>query len=318
MITVKNLTKIYKTPVRGKNFFQDVFFRKFKEKTAVNKISFEIGENELVGFIGPNGAGKTTTLKIMAGILFPTAGEVQVFGQNPFDKNPQFLKKIAFVMGQRNQLIWELAAIDSFQLNKEIYDVSEFDFKKTVDQLSTLLSCKNLLNRPVKTLSLGERMKMELINSLLHRPSLIFFDEPTIGLDIFSQEAIREFIKKFQQKYNSTVILTSHYLEDVKRLAKRLIIINRGHILYDDSLKKVIDQYSKIKYVSVILEREVDEKKIELIGKPITNQFPKIVWEVKKDVLPERISLINKIIPYSDITIEEERIEEIIKNLFNK
>ncbi len=318
MITVKYLTKVYKTPIRGKNFFQDVFFRKFKEKVALNKVSFEIDENELVGFIGPNGAGKTTTLKILAGILYPTSGVVEVFGQNPFDKKPEFLKQIAFVMGQRNQLIWELAPIDSFQLNKEIYGVNEFDFKKTVDELSTLLNCKNLLNRPVKTLSLGERMKMELINSLLHRPRLIFFDEPTIGLDIFSQEAIRDFIKKFQQKYGSTIILTSHYLEDVKRLAKRLIIINRGHILYDGQLKKIIDQYSKIKYVSVILEKEINEIMIKTIGKPITNQFPKIVWQIRKDVLPEKISLINKTIPYSDITIEEERIEEIIKSLFNK
>lgn len=318
MITVKNLTKIYKTPVRGKNFFQDLFFRQYKEKVALDKVSFDIGKNELVGFIGPNGAGKTTTLKILAGILFPTSGQAEVFGQNPFDKRPEFLKQIAFVMGQRNQLIWELAPIDSFQLNKEIYDVNEFDFKKTVEELSTLLNCEKLLTRPVKTLSLGERMKMELINSLLHRPRLIFFDEPTIGLDIFSQEAIRDFIKKFQAQYGSTIILTSHYLEDVKRLAKRLIIINKGHILYDGALKKIIDQYSKIKYVSVILEKEIAEKSIQTIGQPVTNQFPKIVWQIKKDVLPEKISLINNIIPYSDITIEEERIEEIIKNLFNK
>jgi ABC-2 type transport system ATP-binding protein len=318
MITVKHLTKVYKTPIRSNNFFRDVFFRQYKEKMALDKVSFEIGENELVGFIGPNGAGKTTTLKILAGILFPTAGHVRVFDQNPFDKKPEFLKKIAFVMGQRNQLIWELSPLDSFQLNKEIYEVSEADFKKTVTELSSLLNCQNLLKRPVKTLSLGERMKMELINSLLHRPKLIFFDEPTIGLDIFSQEAIREFIKNFQQKYGSTIILTSHYLEDVKRLAKRLIIINKGHILYDGSLKKVIDQYSKTKYISVILEREVTDKIIQSIGRPVSYQFPKVVWPVKKDVLAEKISLINKIIPYSDITIEEERLEEIIKKLFNK
>jgi len=318
MITVKYLTKVYKTPIRSNNFFRDVFFRQYKEKMALDKVSFEIGENELVGFIGPNGAGKTTTLKILTGILFPTAGHVRVFDQNPFDKKPEFLKKIAFVMGQRNQLIWELSPLDSFHLNKKIYEVDEADFKKTVAELSSLLNCQNLLERPVKTLSLGERMKMELINSLLHRPKLIFFDEPTIGLDIFSQEAIREFIKKFQQKYGSTIILTSHYLEDVKRLAKRLIIINKGHILYDGSLKKVIDQYSKTKYISVILEREVSDKIIQSIGRPISNQFPKVVWPVKKEALPEKISQINKIIPYSDITIEEERLEEIIKKLFNK
>lgn len=318
MISVKNLTKVYQIPVRSKNFFKDIFFRRYKKNTALDNVSFEIGENELVGFIGPNGAGKTTTLKILAGILYPTSGQAEVFGQNPFDKKPEFLKQIAFVMGQRNQLIWELAAIDSFQLNKEIYDVNEFDFKKTVEELSTLLNCKNLLNRPVKTLSLGERMKMELINSLLHRPKLIFFDEPTIGLDIFSQEAIREFIKKFQQQYGSSIILTSHYLEDVKRLAKRLIVINKGKILYDGTLKKITDQYSKVKFISVVLERKIEENLIGQIGRPLTNQFPKIVWKIQKDQLPEKISLINKLIPYSDLNVEEERIEEIIKTLFNK
>jgi len=318
MIKVNNLTKIYKTPVRGKNFFQDVFNRQYKKKVALDRVSFEIGKGELIGFIGPNGAGKTTTLKILAGILYPTAGMTQVFGQNPFDKKPEFLKQIAFVMGQRNQLIWELPALDSFELNKEIYDVSDSDFKKTVKELSTILKCKNLLDRPIKTLSLGERMKMELINSLLHQPRLIFFDEPTIGLDIFSQEAIRDFIKKYQEKYGSTIILTSHYLEDVKRLAKRLIIINEGHILYDGQLKKIIDRYSKIKYISVILDCQIDQKTILEIGKPIVFQFPKIVWPIEKEKLISKIDLINKTVPYSDITIEEERIEEIIKNLFNK
>jgi len=318
MITVKNLTKVYRIPVRSKNFFKDIFFRQYKKNTALDDVSFEIGENELVGFIGPNGAGKTTTLKILAGILYPTSGAVKVLNNNPFDKKPEFLKQIAFVMGQRNQLIWELAAIDSFQLNKEIYGVNEFDFKKTVEELSTLLNCKNLLDRPVKTLSLGERMKMELINSLLHRPKLIFFDEPTIGLDIFSQEAIREFIKKFQQQYGSSIILTSHYLEDVKRLAKRLIVINKGKILYDGTLKKITDKYSKVKFISVVLERKIEENLIGQIGQPLTNQFPKIVWKIQKDQLPEKITLINKLIPYSDLNVEEERIEEIIKTLFNK
>lgn len=318
MITVKHLTKVYKTPVRGKNFFQDLFFRQYKTKVALDKVSFDIGENELVGFIGPNGAGKTTTLKILAGILYPTSGVAEVFGQNPFDKKPDFLKQIAFVMGSRNQLIWELPAIDTFLLNKEIYEIEEKDFKQTIGQLTSLFNCRELINKPVKMLSLGQRMKMELIAALLHRPKLIFFDEPTIGLDIFSQEAVRDFIKKFQQQYGSTVILTSHYLEDVKRLAKRLIIINRGHILYDGDLKKIIDQYSKTKYISVILEKKVDQKIISEIGKPISQQYPKIVWEIKKDVLPEKIGLIDRLIPYSDMTIEEERIEEIIKNLFRK
>ncbi len=316
MIKVKQLTKIYKTPIRSGNFFQDIFFRKYKQTVALDQVSFAIGENELVGFIGPNGAGKTTTLKILAGILYPTKGQVAVLNHHPFDKKAEFLRQIAFVMGQRNQLIWELPALDSFQLNKEIYQVPDDIFKKTVDELAQLLDCEKLLERPIKTLSVGERMKMELIAALLHRPRLIFFDEPTIGLDIFSQEAIRDFIKKFQQSFGSTIILTSHYLEDVKRLAKRLIVINKGKILYDGSLKKIIDQYSTVKFVSVILEKKVDDKLIYEIGQPLLNLYPKIVWKIEKKTLPEKIALINKLMPYSDLSVEEERIEEIIKSLF--
>lgn len=317
MIQVKNLTKIYKTPVRSSNLIKDIFFRKHKEKIALNNVSFQIDSNELVGFIGPNGAGKTTTLKILAGILYPTKGEVSVLGNNPFEKKSQFLRQIAFVMGQRNQLIWELPAIDSFLLNKEIYSIPEVVFKKTVRELTSLLNCEKLIDRPVKTLSVGERMKMELIAALIHQPRLIFFDEPTIGLDIFSQEAIRDFIKKFQQQYQSSIILTSHYLEDVKRLANRLIVINQGKILYDGALKKIIDKYSKVKYISVILEKNINDDLVNRIGKPLVNHYPKIVWTVDKDQLPEKINLINQFIPYSDLTVEEERIEEIIKNLFN-
>lgn len=318
MISVKNLTKIYKTHQRQNNFLADIFFRQFKETIALDKVSFEIGSQELVGFIGPNGAGKTTTLKILSGILYPTSGQVNVLGHTPFEKKPEFLKQIAFVMGQRNQLIWELPARDSFLLNKEIYEVEDKSYKKTISELSGLLNCQDILDKPVKTLSLGQRMKMELIAALLHRPKLIFFDEPTIGLDIFSQEAIRDFIKKFQQQYGSSIILTSHYLEDVKKLAQRLIVINQGKILYDGSLKKIIDQYSKVKFVSVVLEEEISAEIINQIGKPLTNQYPKIVWKIQRDQLPEKITLINKFIPYSDLTVEEERIEEIIKTLFKK
>lgn len=316
MIKVKNLTKIYQTPVRSSNFIKDIFFRKYKEKVALNNVSFDINSNELVGFIGPNGAGKTTTLKILAGILYPTNGEVSVLNNNPFDKKPEFLRQVAFVMGQRNQLIWELPATDTFELNKEIYAVADSEYKKTVGDLTTLFNCQKLIDRPVKTLSVGERMKMELIAALIHRPRLIFFDEPTIGLDIFSQEAIRDFIKKFQQQYDSSIILTSHYLEDVKRLAKRLIVISQGKILYDGALKKIIDKYSKIKFVTVVLEKKINDRLINQVGKPFVNFYPKIIWKIPKDQLPKKIVLINKIIPYSDLTIEEERIEEIIKSLF--
>jgi len=318
MILIKNLTKIYRTPIRGKNFIVDLFNRQYKKTTALNNVSFKIGENELVGFIGPNGAGKTTTLKILSGILFPTSGQVKVLNYNPFDKNPIFLKQIGFVMGQRNQLIWDLPAVDTFVLNKAIYEISDRDYQRNIDDLAALLNCRDVIDKPVKTLSLGQRMKMELIASLLHRPKLVFFDEPTIGLDIFSQEAVREFIRTYQKEFKSTIILTSHYLEDVKRLAKRLIIINQGKILYDDSLNTILKKYGDEKYVTVTLEESIDKTILTKVGRIITNQFPKVVYRVKRADIPITINLITQHLPYSDLTVEDERIEEIIKKLFKK
>ena len=316
MITVKNLSKIYKSPIKGKNFISDLFFPKYKETAALNKISFEVGEDELVGFIGPNGAGKTTTLKILSGILYPSSGLVNVLGFTPFEKKYQFLGQISFIMGSRNQLLWDLPAIDTLLLNKEIYNVSEVSFKKIVDELSQLLKCQDLLTKPVKTLSLGERMKMELIAGLIHSPKIIFFDEPTIGLDIFSQEVVRDFIKNYQKEHKATIILTSHYMEDVKRLAKRLIVINKGKILYDGSQAQIVEKYSKERYVTVILEKEVEQKILASIGKPISAQFPRIVFKVEKSSIPTTVKLISDNLQFSDLTIEEEPIEEIIKILF--
>jgi len=316
MITVKNLTKVYKTTVKGKNFISDIFARKYKETIAVKNISFEVRESELVGLIGPNGAGKTTTLKILSGILYPTSGTCKVLGMTPFDKKPEFLKQISFIMGQRNQLFWDLSASDTFYLNKEIYDVDDKQFKQVVKELSDLLNCENLLDKPVKTLSLGERMKMELIAGLIHNPKIIFFDEPTIGLDIFSQEVIRDFIKNYQKHYRASIILTSHYMEDVKRLAKRLIVINKGRILYDGSQAEIVKKYSNEKYVTVILERQVEQKVLALISKPIVYNFPRVVFKIDKSEIPTVVKLITDNLSFSDLTIEEEPIEEIIKTLF--
>ena len=316
MISVKNLTKIYKVYRKTGNLIKDIFFRKYEDILALDKVSFEIGKNELVGFIGPNGAGKTTTLKILSGILYPTSGKVSVLGFFPFDKKEAFLKQISFVMGQRNQLIWDLPAIDTFFLNKEIYELDEKKFKKNLQKLTTIFSAKKLIQKPVKMLSLGERMKMEFIAALLHQPKIIFLDEPTIGLDIFSQEAIRNFIKDYQKEFQATIILTSHYLEDVKRLAKRLIIINKGKILYDGSLTAILQKFSSVKYVSLILEKEIKKEVLFKIGKPIVYQFPKVVFRIQKKDLPQVVAYINDQIPYLDLAIEDEKIEEVVKNLF--
>jgi len=318
MITVKNLTKIYKIYQKTSNFVTDIFFRKYEDVLALNNVSFEIGEDELVGFIGPNGAGKTTTLKILSGILYPTSGKVSVLGFFPFDKKEAFLKQISFVMGQRNQLIFDLPAIDTFLLNKEIYEIDNKTFKKTLAKLIGIFGVEKLIQKPVKMLSLGERMKMEFIAALLHQPKIVFLDEPTIGLDIFSQESIRKFIKDYQKEFKATIILTSHYLEDVKRLAKRLIIINKGKILYDGSLTSILQKFSRFKYVTLILEKEVKKEMLLKIGKLITYHFPKAVFQIEKKDLPAVVAYINDKIPYLDLVIEDEKIEEIIKNLFLK
>ena len=318
MITVKHVSKIYKSHVRQNNLFKDIFFRKFKEHEAVKDISFDIDHNELIGFIGPNGAGKTSTLKMLAGILYPSKGSISVLGQTPFDKKPAFLKQIAFIMGQRNQLIWDLPAHDSFELQRAVYEIDEQAYKKTLSHLLSILNCEDLIQKPVKTLSLGERMKMELIAGLLHQPKLVFLDEPTIGLDIFSQEAIRIFIKEYQQTYKATVILTSHYLEDVKKLAKRLIIIHKGTIMYDGSLKDIIEQYSTEKKIKITLEEKVSEEKIKAIGTPSSYKYPQLVYSVKRAELLEKIKNISSSLPFSDLTVEDASIEEVIKMFFSE
>ena len=316
MISVKNLTKIYKIYRKTGNLLTDIFFRKYEDLLALDKVSFAIGENELVGFIGPNGAGKTTTLKILSGILFPTSGEVSVLGFFPFEKKEAFLKQISFVMGQRNQLVFDLPAMDTFLLNKEIYEIDDNLFKKNLQKLTAIFSAEKLIQKPVKMLSLGERMKMEFIAALLHQPKIVFLDEPTIGLDIFSQEAIRNFIKDYQKEFKATIILTSHYLEDVKRLAKRLIIINQGKILYDGSLSSILQKFSHIKYVTLILEKKIEKEVLLKIGKLVSFQFPKAVFQIEKKDLPAVVAYINDKIPYLDLAIEDEKIEAVVKNLF--
>lgn len=316
MITVKNLTKIYKSHIRQKNFIKDVLFRQFKEQVAVDNASFSIEQGEFVGFIGPNGAGKTTTLKMLAGILHPSQGSISVLGQNPFDKNHDFLRQIAFVMGQRNQLVWDLPAQDSFDIQKAVYQIDETAFQTTKNTLLDILKCGDLVTKPVKTLSLGERMKMELINGLLYRPKIVFLDEPTIGLDIFSQEAIREFIREYQHMYKATVILTSHYLEDVKRLAKRLIIIDHGTIMYDGSLKNIIAQYSTEKRIKITLDELPKDTDLTSIGQPVSYTYPQLVFSVKRSLLPEKIKEIARLLSFSDLTVEDISIEEVIRQFF--
>jgi len=260
MIHVKNLTKIFKVSIKGNNTIEVVrrlIFPKYREVVAVKDISFSINEGEFVGYIGPNGAGKTTTLKILSGILYPTSGDVRVMGYIPYKRETDFLKNISFIMGQKTQLWWDIAPIETFKLNKAIYKIPDNLFKKRVDELANLLNVSDLLEIPVRKLSLGERMKMEIISALLHSPKILFLDEPTLGLDMFSQESIREFFINYNKEYKATIILTSHYIHDIEKMAKRIIIINQGSIVYDGDKSGIIDKFSKERVLRLKFKTEV-------------------------------------------------------------
>lgn len=318
MIEVKKLKKIYKTVIKTGNPFTNFFNRQYTENKALEGISFDIEDNELIGFIGPNGAGKTTTLKILAGILYPTSGDVSVLGFTPFEKKPDLLKQIAFVMGQKNQMLWELPATDSFKLNKEIYEISDSEYSNTIGELSEILQVEKFINQPIKTLSLGQRMRVELIGALLHKPKVLFLDEPTIGLDIFAQTTIINFIREYQERYKSTIILTSHYMQDVQRLAKRVILIDHGSLIYDGKLQTLVEKHSFTKTVTIILSKKIDIKDIKLPAKVSAEYtYPQLKLSVPKDNIDETLHTLLPQIEYADMTIENEPLEEIIKKSFS-
>ena len=263
VISVTKLKKYYKVHQKEPGLagsIKSLFHRKYYDVKAVDGVSFTIDEGELIGFIGPNGAGKTTTLKVLSGLLYPTSGEVSVLGYTPWDRKPAFQKQFSLVMGQKNQLWWDLPAIESFILNKEIYEVPDDKYKKTLDELVDLLEVKDILKIQVRKLSLGQRMKMELIAALIHSPRILFLDEPTIGLDVVMQKKMRDFIKEYNKRYNATVILTSHYMDDVKELCRRVIIIDKGQIFFDGRLDQIIKKYADHKTLEVIFEDPVAAK----------------------------------------------------------
>ena len=300
-ILADNLQKVYQVQQKREGLvgsLRDLVQPNFSDKLAVNQVSFVIDEGELVGFIGPNGAGKTTTLKMLSGLLHPTSGQVQVLGFDPWKRDYDFLRSISLVMGQKNQLWWDLPAIESFNLTRDIYGIASKTYKNTLNTLVEMLGIGDVLNVQVRKLSLGQRMKAELVAALLHSPKVLFLDEPTIGLDVVMQQAVRHFLKEYNSTHDGAIILTSHYMEDVKELCKRVIIINEGSILYDGLLSEVIKKFSCHKIIEVItsagttthkvLRAKVAEKAADLLKNP--------------DVV--------------DINIKEIEIEEVIRSVF--
>ena len=290
-----------------------------KKKTvrALRGTSFSIETGELVGFIGPNGAGKTTTLKILSGLLYPTSGFTQVLGFDPWDRKPEFLKQISLVMGQKNQLWWDLPAIETLELNRAIYEIPKKKYEESLDELTKMLEVKKLLNVQVRRLSLGQRMRLELVAALLHKPKVLFLDEPTIGLDVVGQQKMRDFIYDYNKKHDATILLTSHNMDDVFDLAKRVIVIDKGKILFDGDLRELVDRFAKDKIIKVYLSKEADIKQLERIGKVKKLDFPQAVLSVPRATAAVAAAELLQKLPVADLTIEEEPIEEIIRKVFS-
>jgi ABC-2 type transport system ATP-binding protein len=319
IISVRNLRKVYRTHVKEPGLWGSVkglVRRHYTTKEAVADISFEIQPGEFVGFLGPNGAGKTTTLKMLSGVLHPTSGEARVLGHVPWKREPAFQKQMSLVMGQKNQLWWDLPAYESFVLNREIYEIPPKQFDAKLEELVELFGVRDLLNVQVRKLSLGERMKCELIASLLHSPRVLFLDEPTIGLDVISQKRIREFLKEYNQRTNITILLTSHYMEDVKELCQRVIIINFGRIIYDGALAHLVERYADQKRLTITFAEAVNSQDFSRFGKELERGEFTITLETPRASATQVASEILRTYHVADIAIEEVEAEEVIREIF--
>lgn len=316
-IAIETLCKTYVVPEREAGLipaFKSLFMRHTRNVEAVKNISFNVAPGEIVGFLGPNGAGKTTTLKMLSGLLFPTAGNIEVLGHTPFDRKRDFLSDITLVMGQRNQLMWDIPVADSFERNRAIYRIPTAEYRRTHEELTDLLGLSELLPKPVRNLSLGERMKCEIAAALLHRPKVLFLDEPTIGLDVTMQRRIRTFIGEYNQRYNATVLLTSHYMADVEALCKRIIIIHHGQLLFDGPLSQLIDRFSPHKTISVALDTERAD--LSAYGDVVTAEHGRITLRVPKTKTAAVTGRLLADLPVIDLTVEDPPIEEVIEQVF--
>jgi ABC-2 type transport system ATP-binding protein len=319
-IQLHNLTKTYTIHERESGTFaaiRSLYKRKTRDVHAVNAISFEIEEGEIVGFLGPNGAGKTTTLKMLSGLLHPTSGSADVLGFQPYNRDHAYLKQMALIMGQRNQLVWDIPANDTYEVNRVIYDIPKAQFQKTLDELVELLELKELIKKPVRNLSLGERMKCEIAGVLLHRPKIVFLDEPTIGLDVSAQRIIRDFIREYNRRYHATIMLTSHYMADVEALCERVIIIHRGKLLFDGALATLISQFAATKTIAVEFAQPVNAS-LAQFGDVMTQSDLQATLRIPKRDAPNIAGQLLNAFPVSDLTIQDPPIEEVIERVFNK
>jgi ABC-2 type transport system ATP-binding protein len=321
-ITVEQLSKTYQVPEREAGFnaaVRSFFKRKYKDVKAVQEVNFSIAQGEIVGFLGPNGAGKTTTLKMLSGLLHPTGGKASVLGFIPWELKPEYLRSMTLVMGQRNRLSWDIPAADSFLLNQAIYRIPDDEYKKTYKELDELLELDPLMKKPVRNLSLGERMKCEIAAGLLHRPKVLFLDEPTIGLDITGQVRIREFLREYNKRTGATILLTSHYMADVTALCERIIIIHQGQLKYDGGITDLSHKIAPFKLIGVMLT-DADSHDLSGYGTQVQNEedADKRYIQVKAEDVTRITSRLLADLPIHDITITDPPIEDVIGQAFNQ
>jgi ABC-2 type transport system ATP-binding protein len=288
--------------------------RRSRAVHAVDGITFEVGHGEVVGFLGPNGAGKTTTLKLLSGLLYPTDGQASVLGHLPHRREKSFLRQITLVMGQRNQLVWDIPAADSFELNRAIYRIPLEQYRRTLDELTELLDLGPLVKKQVRSLSLGERMKVEIAAALLHRPQVLFLDEPTIGLDVTMQRRIRQFIGEYNRRHGATVLLTSHYMADVEALCRRVVVIHHGRLLFDGALSALVARFSPHKTIMVDLEDEAIDP--SPYGEVVSRDGNRVTFRVPKSETARATERLLANLPVVDLTVEDPPIEEVIEQVF--
>lgn len=320
IIDVAHLCKYYRTyrkPEGLRAAFSSLFHRVSSEVRAVDDITFSLEAGEMVGFIGPNGAGKTTTLKMLAGLLHPSGGAVRVLGQQPFRREASFQRQIALVMGQKNQLWWDLPPLDSFVLNREIYEVPEARFRATLSELVDLLEIGDVLDIQVRRLSLGQRMKCELVAALLHQPRVLFLDEPTIGLDVVIQKRIRDFFRLYNERYGTTVLLTSHYMDDVEQLCRRVVVIDHGRLIFDGSLSDLVECHANMKYLTVIFGQPVARGDLEAFGAVVAYDggLKATLAVPRADHSRQAAALLNTY-QVDDLDVREPGLEEVIARVF--
>jgi len=318
-ISAKNLSKRYPITVKEPGFqgtAQHFFRRNYRTVNAVQAVSFQIEPGEVVGFLGANGAGKTTTLKMLTGLIHPSEGTVQVAGYVPFQRKTGFLRKITLVMGQKQQLIWDLPAMDSLRINAAVYGIGDRDFQQQVSDLTEMLSLEGKLTQPVRKLSLGERMKAELLAALIHHPEVLFLDEPTLGLDVNAQVSVREFLRDYNQRYGATVLLTSHYMADITALCQRVLVIHQGQMIYDGSLAGLVDRFAPCREVTMELSQVYPIEKLALYAdvEAVENQMQgqTVKFLVPQKALTQTVAKLLSDLEVVDLAVTEPPIEEVI------